>query len=90
MLTAIFYNYQFYLLSIFGGIWTQINGLSGFQGMTMGQQPISCHFNNRAFNYPIVNILHLYFIENSNKWEKYRKRNEIKMVKVGEKIKLRL
>ena len=55
----------------------------------MGRQQISCHFNNTAFNYPIVNILRLYFIENSNKWETYRKRNEIKMVKVGEKIKLR-
>ena len=55
----------------------------------MGRQQISCHFKNTAFNYPIVNILHLYFIENSNIWGKYRKRNEIKMVKVGEKIKLR-
>ena len=55
----------------------------------MGRQQISCHFNNTAFNYPIVNILHLYFIENSNIWEKYRKRNEVKMVGVGEKIKLR-
>ena len=55
----------------------------------MDHLPISSHFKNTAFNYPIVNILHLYFIENSNIWEKYRKRNEIKMGKVGGKIKLR-